>query len=102
MVFVPLTEIDNHKRCITFGTGLLARETKEYYIWLLKQFLNAFGKQPSIVVTDQDAAMGAAVATVFTESTHLLCMWHIGKKFTDKVCAFFLQFNVHPMYLFII
>lgn len=85
MIFVPFTGVDNHKRSVTFGAALLGNETADSYIWLLKSFLNAFGKQPKIVVTDQDAAIAKAVSTVFTDSTHRLCMWHIGKKLSDKV-----------------
>ncbi|KAI3767759.1 hypothetical protein L2E82_18153 [Cichorium intybus] len=86
MIFVPFTGIDNHKKSVTFGAALLGNETADLYIWLLKCFLSAFGKQPKIVVTDQDAALAKAVKAVFTESIHRLCMWHIGKKLTDKVC----------------
>ena len=85
LVFVPFTGVDNHKKCITLGGGLLARETSEYYTWLLKQFLDVFGKQPVIVVTDQEAAVAVAVEKVFKNSIHRLCMWHIGKKFTERV-----------------
>ncbi|XP_023730878.3 protein FAR1-RELATED SEQUENCE 6-like [Lactuca sativa] len=42
MIFVPFTAIDNHKRCVTIGASLLARETTEFYTWLLKCFLNGF------------------------------------------------------------
>lgn len=87
MVFVPFTGIDNHKRCVTFGAGLLANETTESYVWLLKSFLRAFGKQPRMVVTDQDAAIRNAVNYVFSQSRHRLCMWHINKKLSDKVCS---------------
>jgi hypothetical protein len=66
----------------------MAQETEEYYIWLLESFLNAFGKQPNVVVTDQDAAVGNAVQKVFTQSKHRLCMWHIGKKLTVYVSYF--------------
>lgn len=34
MVFVPFTRVDNHKRSITFGAGLLKSETIESYKWL--------------------------------------------------------------------
>ncbi|KAL4590127.1 hypothetical protein LXL04_003047 [Taraxacum kok-saghyz] len=87
LVFVPFTGIDNHQRCVTFGAALMAQETEEYYIWLLESFLNAFGKQPNVVVTDQDAAVGNVVQKVFTQSKHRLCMCHIGKKLTVYVSA---------------
>lgn len=49
-----------------FDVGLLAKETVEYCSWLLKSFLSYFGKQPFIVVTDQDVAMTKVVETNFT------------------------------------
>lgn len=85
MVFVPFTGIDHHNKCVTLGAGMLKRETYESYKWLLKSYLKASGKQPGIVVTDQDPAMKKAIETMFTESRHRLCMWHITRKFEGKV-----------------
>lgn len=85
MVFVPFTGIDNHRKCVTIGAGLIRKENTESYIWLLKSFLKAFGKQPTIIVTDQDPAMKIAVAAVFNDSRHRLCMWHITNKLPAKV-----------------
>jgi zinc finger SWIM domain-containing protein 3 len=85
MIFVPFTGVDHHKRCVLFGAGLLYDETIESYTWLLQMFLKAHKKQPSLVLTDQDASMKQAVSNVFTESTHRLCMWHITEKLPSKV-----------------
>ncbi|XP_022007451.1 protein FAR1-RELATED SEQUENCE 5-like [Helianthus annuus] len=85
MVFVPFTGIDNHCRNVTLGAGLLASESIESYKWLLQSFFNSFGKQPKVVVTDQDPAMKQAIEAVFDKSRHRLCMWHIMKKLADKV-----------------
>nr|KAJ0219584.1 hypothetical protein LSAT_V11C300142720 [Lactuca sativa] len=68
MVFVPFTGIDNHKRCVTFGAGLLCREDTNSYIWLLQSFLKCFGKAPIMVVTDQDPAMKKAIEIVSWET----------------------------------
>ena len=87
MIFVPFTGVDHHKRCVTFGAGLLYDETIESYKWLLQMFLDAHKKQPLLVLTDQDASMKQAVATVFNDSVHRLCMWHIMKKLPSKVCS---------------
>ena len=87
MVFVPFTGIDNHRRCVTLGAALLSDETAESFVWLLQTFLKAFGTQPKMIVTDQDAAMKIAVSTVLTESRHRLCMWHINRKLPIKVCT---------------
>ncbi|GJR33661.1 protein FAR1-related sequence 5 [Tanacetum coccineum] len=85
MVFVPFTAIDNHRKCVTVAAGLLKNETTKSYIWLLKAFMKAFGKAPSIVVTDQDGAMRNAIEAEFGGSKHRLCMWHITQKLPAKV-----------------
>ncbi|GJV67930.1 FAR1-related sequence 5-like protein [Tanacetum coccineum] len=64
MVFVPFTGIDNHRKCVTFGAGMLSNETTLSYKWLLTCFLKAFKKQPRLVVTDQDPAMRNAIASI--------------------------------------
>jgi len=35
------------------------------------------GKHPSTIFTDQDAAMAGAIAYVFSNTSHRLCLWHI-------------------------
>ena len=35
------------------------------------------GKQPRTILTDQSAAMAKAIAEVFPEANHRLCVWHI-------------------------
>nr|KAJ0209240.1 hypothetical protein LSAT_V11C400185270 [Lactuca sativa] len=52
MILVPFTGIDNHKRCIIFGFGLLSSENIESYSWILyalKKIVNV----PNLVVIDQ-------------------------------------------------
>ncbi|XP_021995749.1 protein FAR-RED IMPAIRED RESPONSE 1-like [Helianthus annuus] len=103
MVFVPFTGIDNHHCNVTFGATLLASETADTYIWLLRVFLKAVGSQPKVVVTDQDPAMKKAISTpkvvvtdqdpamkkaistVFVDTRHRLCMWHVMHKLSLKV-----------------
>nr|XP_043638412.1 protein FAR1-RELATED SEQUENCE 5-like [Erigeron canadensis] len=85
MIFVPFTAIDNHKKSVSIGAGMIINETAESYEWLLNAFLGAFVEQPRMVMTDQDVAMKKAVATVFPNSRHRLCMWHITQKLSSKV-----------------
>ncbi|KAI3801880.1 hypothetical protein L1987_29997 [Smallanthus sonchifolius] len=87
MVFVPFTGIDNHNNNVTFGAALLGSETTDTYVWLLKNFLKAFGKEPKVVVTDQNPAMRKAIEEVFTKSRHRLCTWHVMNKLSMKVGA---------------
>nr|GEW05095.1 copia protein [Tanacetum cinerariifolium] len=85
MVFVPFTGIDNHGKCVTVGSRLLLREETEAYTWLLRSFMTAHIKQPTMIVTDQDEAMKLAIEEVLAESIHRLCMWHIMQKIPAKV-----------------
>ncbi|KAK1426456.1 hypothetical protein QVD17_15128 [Tagetes erecta] len=91
MIFVPFTGVDHHKKCITFGAGLIANESVESYQWLLQCFVQTYPKAPSLVLTDQDPAMLQAVESVFKNSSHRLCMWHIMKKLPAKFPGDFLQ-----------
>nr|GEW50230.1 hypothetical protein [Tanacetum cinerariifolium] len=84
MVFVPFTTIDNYINCVTVAAGLLNNETTHSYVWLLKAFIKAFGKAPSIVVTDQDRAMRNANKAEFAGLKQRLCMWHITQKLPTK------------------
>nr|KAJ0187130.1 hypothetical protein LSAT_V11C900472830 [Lactuca sativa] len=86
MVFVPFTGIDNHKKCVTFGAGLLSKEDGVSYEWLLRAFMKAFRKQPQLVLSDQDPALKKAIDKVFPLAHHRLCMWHITKKLPNKEC----------------
>lgn len=36
-------------------------------------------KNPKVIVTDQDAALMAAIRKVFLHIINLLCLWHINK-----------------------
>ncbi|XP_076951095.1 protein FAR1-RELATED SEQUENCE 5-like [Bidens hawaiensis] len=87
MIFLPFTAIDNHCHNVTVGAGLLASETIESYTWLLQMLLKSFGSAPKAVVKDQDPTMKQAIASVFPNTRHRLCMWHIMKKVVDKVGA---------------
>ena len=92
MVFVPFTVVNHHKKSVTVGAGLLSNESIESYCCLLRAFLKAHGKQPILVLTDQDPAIKQAIQIVFPESKHRLCVWHIMKKLKFKVFKAFIHF----------
>ncbi|XP_076904306.1 protein FAR1-RELATED SEQUENCE 5-like [Bidens hawaiensis] len=92
MVIVPFTAIDNHCHSVTVGARLLTSETIESYTWLLQMLLKLFGSAPKVVVTDQDHVMKQAIAYVFPNTRHRLCMRHIMKKVADK--AIMVEFDL--------
>ncbi|VFQ89133.1 unnamed protein product [Cuscuta campestris] len=86
MIFAPFTGVDNHKKCVTFGFGLLSSEDAESYSWLLRSFMNAMGNAPSCIITDQDPSLRIAIEAVLPQTKHRYCMWHIMNKLSGKVC----------------
>ncbi|XP_024642257.1 protein FAR1-RELATED SEQUENCE 5-like [Medicago truncatula] len=60
--FVIFSSVNHHNHMIVFGAGIVTRETKETYVWLLEQFLSAMkGKHLLSVITDGDLAMRNAI-----------------------------------------
>lgn len=46
--------------------------------WVFDTFLKTYSsKQPKSIFTDQDAAIGVAIAIVMPNVTHGLCTWHV-------------------------
>ncbi|GKB32386.1 FAR1-related sequence 5-like protein [Tanacetum coccineum] len=85
MRFVPFTGIDNHQRSVNFGAALLHTEATGSFKWILTKFKEVFLREPKVVVTDQDPAMKVAMETIFVNTRHRFCMWHITEKLTAKV-----------------
>ncbi|PIN25206.1 hypothetical protein CDL12_02043 [Handroanthus impetiginosus] len=75
---VIIAGVDNHYSTCVFGAALLYNETIESYQWLLQKFREAMGgKMPMSVLTDQDAAMHAAIEIEFPFAKHRICSWHL-------------------------
>jgi zinc finger SWIM domain-containing protein 3 len=80
MPFARILGTNHHKQTIFFGWSLLFNETIPSFVWLFESFLKAMsGKHPSIIFKDQVAAMAIAIAHVFPNMAHRLCLWHIGQ-----------------------
>nr|GEV35025.1 protein FAR1-related sequence 5-like [Tanacetum cinerariifolium] len=74
MKFVPFIGVANHEKCVTLGSEMLLHEDTKSYTWLLKAFMTAFLKEPTMIVTDQDGAMKRVIEAVFTKAKHRLCI----------------------------
>jgi hypothetical protein len=80
MPFAPILGTNHHEQTIIFGCALMFNETIPSFVWMFESFLQAMsGKHPSTIFTDQDATMAAAIAYVFLNTAHRLCLWHIGQ-----------------------
>ncbi|KAK9671430.1 hypothetical protein RND81_12G029800 [Saponaria officinalis] len=87
MVFTPFTGVDNHKRCVSFAAGMIAKENTESFTWLFENYVKAMGGcYPITIITDQCLGIKAGIEKVFGSITqHSYCMWHIMKKMPEKV-----------------
>ena len=85
MVFAPFTGMDNHRKAVTFGAGLILKEDIASNTWLFEHFKKAMSRDPIIIVTDQDPSMRAVVPQVFPNTRHRFYMWHIMMKVPREV-----------------
>uniref|UniRef100_A0A2N9H7A8 Protein FAR1-RELATED SEQUENCE n=1 Tax=Fagus sylvatica TaxID=28930 RepID=A0A2N9H7A8_FAGSY len=93
MPFVPFTGVNHHHQSVMFGCALVVNKTVESYTWLLKTWLEAmFGRAPSTIITDDDNAMGNAIAKILPNTTHKLCMWHILEKVPEHLAHMYYKY----------
>ncbi|KAI8568290.1 hypothetical protein RHMOL_Rhmol02G0186700 [Rhododendron molle] len=80
--------VNHHGQTTLFGCAFLNEETTESFEWLLKEWLKAMpGGPPKMIITDQDPAMTKAIGNVLPNTLHRYCIWHITKKFSEKLGA---------------
>ncbi|XP_077244592.1 protein FAR1-RELATED SEQUENCE 5-like [Tasmannia lanceolata] len=79
--FAPFMGVNHHQQSTFFGCVLLLKETELSFDWIFKTWLEAMsGRHPVTIITDQDEAIGAAVAHVFPKTNHCFCKWQILNK----------------------
>ncbi|XP_035547294.1 protein FAR-RED IMPAIRED RESPONSE 1-like [Juglans regia] len=89
MPFALFVGVNHHGQSILLGAGLISSEDTETFVWLFQTWLKCMGGiTPKAIITDQDRAMKNAIAVVFPESRHRLCLWHILKKVPEKLSSY--------------
>ncbi|CAN0916992.1 Protein FAR1-RELATED SEQUENCE 3 [Linum grandiflorum] len=69
---------NHHRKLIILGAALLYEETTESFEWLFGAFLECMrGKHPKSIFSDQCPAIGAGVRSIFPETFHGLCSFHL-------------------------
>ncbi|XP_074266098.1 protein FAR1-RELATED SEQUENCE 5-like [Silene latifolia] len=71
--------INNHWSNVMFGCAFLSNEKEESFEWLFNVFNESMGEdvRPVSIFTDQDQAIANAIETVYPQTRHRLCQWHI-------------------------
>ncbi|KAF8036156.1 hypothetical protein BT93_C1991 [Corymbia citriodora subsp. variegata] len=86
MICAPFVGVNHHWNNVLFGCAFLLDETAESFIWLFDAFLKCMGnKAPKIIFTDQNQVMAKAIRTVFPNTQHRLCFWHIRKNANQNI-----------------
>ncbi|KAF8408600.1 hypothetical protein HHK36_004663 [Tetracentron sinense] len=86
MPFAPIIGVNHHSQFMLLGCALIADESTSTFVWLMQTWLRAMGGQaPTVIITDQDKAMKAAIAEVFPDARHCFCLWHILRKIPENL-----------------
>lgn len=81
----PFIGINRYGQSIQLGCGFLRTGGIANFEWLFRTFLIAMdGLHPLNIFTDQDDAMRSAIETVFPDTIHRNCRWHIMQKVQEK------------------
>jgi len=68
---------DRDMQNVVFAQALLIDESKDSHSWLFRQIVEATGISPTVIITDSDSAVDAAVREVFTTTYPIHCAFHI-------------------------
>ncbi|KAL9244692.1 hypothetical protein vseg_018444 [Gypsophila vaccaria] len=83
---VAFVGVNHHGQSVLLGCGLLASETTESYLWLLRTWAKCMsGHVPQTVITNRCEALKSATAEVFPRSHHRYCISHIMRKVPEKL-----------------
>ncbi|XP_061347848.1 protein FAR1-RELATED SEQUENCE 5-like [Gastrolobium bilobum] len=92
--FAPFVGVNHHGQSILFAAALLEDETEATFTWLFEQFQACmFDKSPPAIITDQDKAIGKAIAKIFPTARHRFCAWHMKKHVMEHTQALRAQFK---------
>ncbi|KAG7955922.1 hypothetical protein I3843_11G098500 [Carya illinoinensis] len=91
--FVLFLGVNHHGQSILLGTGLISSADTSTFVWLFRAWLKCMnGQAPKAIITNQDWAMKSAISTVFPDTRHRYCLWHIMQKLKEKLGSH-TQFN---------
>jgi hypothetical protein len=85
MKLACLTTVAPNGETKILAVSLVCNESEESFSWVFRRFLEAFRTAPTVIITDSDIAMQNAVAAVFPDTAHLLCVWHLAANVLTNV-----------------
>jgi hypothetical protein len=88
MPLLIFSAVDNLGKTFTVAFALLSAETDSIFSWTLlalKLLLSSRNIAVSTIISDNDLAFKSAVAAIFPEVDHQLCLWHISNRISAKL-----------------
>lgn len=77
MALSLFVRFDRNMQNIIFAQGLIVDKSKQSHSWLFRQIIKATGIHPTVIITDTDLAVDAAVKEVFTNTYPVHCAFYI-------------------------
>ncbi|GAB4842101.1 hypothetical protein Ancab_040433 [Ancistrocladus abbreviatus] len=83
---VAIVGINHHGQPILLGSGLVAGETIETFVWLFRAWITCIhGRPPQAIITDHCKILESAIADVFPRASHCFSLSSIMQKFPEKL-----------------
>lgn len=78
--------VNHHGQHVLLGCAFLGLDSVEYYVWILRAWLNCIlGRPPEVIITDQSKTLQSAVCEVFPKACHCYGMWYIMQRVPEKL-----------------
>ncbi|KAL0725004.1 hypothetical protein Bca4012_039603 [Brassica carinata] len=76
--------VNHHSQPMLLGCALVADESKETFVWLIKTWLRAMGgRAPKVILTDQDKLLMDAVSELLPNTRHCFALWYVLEKLPE-------------------
>ncbi|KAK3411068.1 hypothetical protein EUGRSUZ_J03074, partial [Eucalyptus grandis] len=83
---VSFIGVNHHGQPVLLGCGLLAGETVESYVWLLRAWLTCIlGHPPQTIISDQCKALQAAIFDVFPRASHCMDVTKVMRRISERL-----------------
>ncbi|KAF2286587.1 hypothetical protein GH714_020081 [Hevea brasiliensis] len=84
--YAPIIGVNHHFQYILLGCALIGEQTTSTFIWLMQTWRKAVGGQaPKVIITEQEKCLNEAVSSVFPDTCHCFCLWHILSKMPENL-----------------
>ena len=91
MPFFEIVGVTPTNQNFLVAYAFMRSESQESYRWVLQclRLLIGHHRESSVLLTDRELGLCAALKSVFPNTRHMLCVWHINKDVEAKVTSMF-------------